>query len=193
MPRKIMTQGVGESQPFVAPEGVFPENAILDCHVGGVLVRELRQDMQDKILYAQTDEGIAERNEGRSEVHARVTSDPLDKAIQKRQDDQLERGMEPWEASDPMREVADAHVGPGMRPKFLSELRNKEHGTRGWEVVKDEHGDPVKLGTMVLGQMPEDRALARNEHFRNKSRTAVAQVEQQFCETQEQAKREAGV
>ena len=192
MPRRIMAQGVGESKPFTAPEGTYPESGTLDCHVGGVLVRDLPSDMQGKILYQQTDEGIAEHNQGRSEVHVRVTSDPLDKAIQQRKDDQLVRGMEPWEARDPLGEVADAHVGPGMRAKFLSERRNQEAGTRGFEIVKDEHGDPVKVGTLVLGQMPEERAEARNRFFREKSRTAVAQVEQQFHETQEQAKREVG-
>jgi hypothetical protein len=210
-----MTQGVGESKPFTAPEGTYPESGTLDCHVGGVLVRDLPSDMQGKILYQQTDEGIAEHNQGRSELAVHVT-DQHDRAMggakvaAQRGDVRGVReafdvvrdvalgesgGTGPtelWEARDPLGEVADAHVGPGMRPHFLSERRNQEAGTRGWKIVKDEHGDPVRVGTLVLGQMPEERAEARNRFFREKSQTAVAQVEQQFHETQEQANREAG-
>jgi hypothetical protein len=186
--------GVGESEPFIAPSGAFPENPTLDCHVAGVLVRELPQTVQDKILYAQTDEGLAESDEGKvpAGTAARVTVSPLAKAIQERRDDQLERGMEPWEARDPLKEVADKHVGPGMRPKFLSDFRNRESGTRGFEVVKDGRGDPVRCGTLVLGQMPEERAKKRNEYFRKLSSDAVAQVEKEFRETQDRARREAG-
>jgi len=192
--QKIMVAGgVGESKPFIAPEGTFPENPILDCHVGGRLVRDLDPDMQAKILYQQTDEGIAERDEGRVPAGsaARVTAGPLDKAIQERRDD-LATGMEPWEARDPLKEVADAHTQPGQRPKFLSPPVIQSRGLRGFEVVKSG-GDPVRVGNMVLGVMPEAKAEQRNRRFREKSKSDLVEVEKRYKETQEQQIREAGL
>src|SRR5215471_11800570 len=113
--------GIPESKLF----GGDPEaerNRILDCHVGGVPVREMPQDAQDKLLYQQTDEGIEEFNQGKSEHRIMTVRDEFGKALDQRRD-QLTEGMEPWEAENPMQSLIDKWVSPGMRARFLSPAR----------------------------------------------------------------------
>ena len=183
-PRKIMSTGVGESRVFADPNPEPPLVDLADCHITGAdgVVRRVGDFMTDDQIallhYRMTDEGFEEYNRGKEPRQlAREVSGPVDKAIRHRRDDRL-TDMQPWEASDPMRELVEQHIEPGMRPKFLSEAVIKKHGgtTRGFEVVKDEHGDPVRLGTLILGQMPEEKAEARNHFFRQKDAAAVQQI-----------------
>lgn len=181
--QKIMSKGggIGESKTFNAPDGTFEENPILNLHVAGVLVRDLPVEMHSKIVYSQTDEGIAANNEGKVENAARVTSDGWNKALEQRRDDLTERGMESYEARDPLKEVADAHATPGMRPKYLSPRKVKENGGTGdYEVVKDASGDPVRVKGMILGQMPEAKARARNRHYQQKSNQLLKQMTEKY-------------
>jgi len=174
--------GIGESKRFGAPEGTFPESSVLNCHVGGVLIRDLPVEVQCKILYQQTDEGIAERNEGKVESAARVTRDEFTGACDRRRD-AIESGMEPWEAPNPLKEVADAHVGPGMSPKFLSPNRLDKEGTRGYEIVHDpKTGEPVKVRNMVLAQMPKTKVEQRNKFYRAKANQAIQEIQRQHRE-----------
>lgn len=179
-----MTQGIGESKRFNAPEGTFPASTILDCHVGGMLVRNLPSQVQTAILYQQTDEGIAEANEGKAEAGttARVTRDEFTGACQARRDGIRDQGMEPWEAPNPLKDVADRYAQPGMSPKFLSPRRLDKEGTRGFEVVRDKRGDPVKVRDMVLGHMPISKVEARNKFYRDKANAAVAEITKQYRE-----------
>jgi hypothetical protein len=172
--------GIPDSQPFISGEGRPDQERILSCHCGGVLVSELPQVVQDRILYQQTDEGIAEANEGRTGTGARTIQDEFSKACLQRKDGITERGMEPWEAPNPMADLAKAHIAPGMSPKFLSPARVDKDGTRGFEVVKRPNGDPVKLRNMVLGQMPIERVKARNKFYQDKSKAAVGDVKNTF-------------
>lgn len=157
-----------------APE--FPP-FLIGKHVGGVRCEDLPAEVWGLLSVQHTDEDIAERNAGKQESAARVTRSELDGAIQERRDFR-ESEMEPWQAPDPMRALADAHVRPGFRAKFLSEQKLNKEGNygRGWEVVLDEKGKPVKLGTLVLGQMPVGKAEQRNAHYRAKSEAAIAEV-----------------
>jgi len=182
-----MSHGVGESKPFIAPAGTFPENKILDCHVGGVLVRDLPVEIQGRILYRQTDEGIAELNEGKVERRASVISDPLDKIINAPSD------LEPWEAQDPMKELAQRYVPPDMSPKFLDPGKCDKDGMRGFEVVKDQRGDPVKLGTLMLGQMPRERARRRNAAYQQKAADDAREIHEEFQVKQERLLGDAGL
>jgi hypothetical protein len=92
-----------------------------------------------------------------------------------------------------MRELADRHVGPGMSPKFLSPSKCTREGTRGFEVVRDERGEPVKLGNMILGQMPVEMKEQRSRHYRELGADAQKQNQQQFQEQQAKVLRDAGV
>ncbi len=198
--------GIPDSKLFNGSEQ--PDSPILDLHVGGVLVRDLPLEAQAKIVRRQTDEGIAEANEGKTGSGIQVdaprrdrrwvgessegpahweevmrSTDAFGKALDQRRDDILEREMEVYQARDPLKEVADQFTAPGMKPKFLSASKIKDGGGTGdYRVVKypDGHpmaGDPVKVKGMILGEMPEARAIARNKHYRNKGNQLLAQIE----------------
>ena len=183
---KISAQGVGESKLFGGNYAV-DENPVLNLHVGGVFVRDLPIESQGRILYQQTDEAIAERNEKARYSDStpasgiKIGDEPFDKALKQRRDDLGEREMEPYEARDPLKEVADANARPGFRPKFLSPRRVKENGGTGdYEVVKDAKGDPVSVKGMILGQMPEARAAARNRFYQRKSNDLLKQITERY-------------
>jgi len=179
--KKRIVQGIGESKAFNDLNAPEVDPRLKHCHVGGMPVENLPDDVKVRLFYRQTDEGIAEANEGKADSAARVSQDQLGKQIQERRDF-LENNipMEPWEAPDPLKAVADAHAKPGMRPKFLSERRLNKEGnfTRGFEVCMDASGDPVKMGTLVLAHMPEEMAERRNETYRRKSDAHLAEVYQ---------------
>ncbi len=174
--------GIPDSRPPIAPEGTFPESSILDCHVGGVLVGDLPCEVQGRILYQQTDEGIEEFNAGKVESAARVTQDQYSKTLEHRRDAVKDQGMEPWQAPDPLKEVADAHTPEGMKAKFLSPARVAKDGTRGYEVVKDGRGDPVRVRDMVLGVMPESKVEQRNAFYRSKANQAISEIQKRHRE-----------
>lgn len=179
--------GIPDSKPFGGVETV--EDPLLNCHVGGVLVAEMLASMSDSLAatvrsglsYAYTDEGIAARNSGKTDLHASVSSDGFDKALEQRRDDVQGREMEPFEARDPLKEVYDRHVGKGMRGKFLSSRKVKENGGTGdYQIVKDVNGDPVSVRGMVLGQMPEQRARARNQHYRARGNRLLSEMTERY-------------
>lgn len=156
-------------------------NPVLDLHVGGMLVRDLPECVQGHIRRSQTDEGIAEDNEGKSDLHVEETSDEFSKALRHKRDDVKDRDFDSYEAHDPLREVADKYAVPGMRPKFLSPKGVKDRGGTGdHQVVKDANGDPVTVRGMILGHMPEARALARNKHYRDRGNKMMAQIAADF-------------
>jgi hypothetical protein len=151
------------------------------CHVDGVLVETLPPDRKRGLFWKQTDEGIAANAQGKTPPTRGIEmgNGQLAKDLQRKRDFASNEN-EPWLAPDPMKALASQHVGPGMRPKFLSESRLGKEGnyTRGFEVVRHANGDPVKLGTLVLAQMPEEHAQRRNAHYQGKSESAVKKVYQ---------------
>lgn len=172
--------GIPDSKPPVAPEGTFPERSILDCHVGGVPVRNLPLEVQTRILYQQTDEGIEEYNRDKAPGSARVIKDEFSKACENRKDAITGQGMQPWEAPDPLREVAQRYVRPGFRPRFLAPAAIDQRGMRGFEPVLDENGRQVKVRNLILAEMPEEKAEQRNKFYRDKANAAVKEIERQY-------------
>lgn len=180
--------GIGESKIFGAQYDATASEKLLACHVGGKPVSELPDEVVVLLSYDHTDEGIEERNRGKADSAARITDSHFDKQVQ-RFGDGLASDMEPWEAPDPMKELADKYVRPGFRPKFLSQKNlNGVRGARGFVPVLKENGDPVKLANMILGEMPEERAKKRNEHYREQARM---QMKRHTEAQQEQAERTA--
>jgi hypothetical protein len=191
MGKKIQSAGgIGESKIFCASEGSLGESGvdrILKCHVNGVQIREL--NLAPQILgaldYWATDEGIAEKAARPGLVEpsgVTLGRDGWDKSLEQRKDDVLDRDMDLYEARDPFKEMADQFVKPGMRPKMLSAAKIKQGGTGDHQIVKypeghPQAGDPVMVRNMVLGEMPERRAIARNNHYRQKDKDLLAQVE----------------
>jgi len=136
------------------------------------------------IPHRYTDAGVAEHanrpNVDKTGPRVQVIADEFDKKIQQRMD-----AMEPWQAPDPMQELADAHVEPGFRARFLSDRVVQRSGTRGWEVVKNEKGDPVRLANMVLAKMPEQKAEQRNAYYREQAREQARDAVEHYQEEQE--------
>jgi hypothetical protein len=53
-------------------------------------------------------------------------------------------------------------------------------GTRGYEMVKDDQGDVVKMGTLMLGKIPEQLAEARRNFAVQKSKEEIATIQDQY-------------
>lgn len=62
----------------------------------------------------------------------------------------------------------------GMSYKFLSQRCCDVLGTRGYQIVKDERGDPVKVGTLMLGEISRVIAERRRDYYARQSAEAIA-------------------
>lgn len=179
-PKQLMSTGYGESKTLNAPpeEQKNPYGACAGCTIGGKPVEEVYGPEEAHLLhYAQTDQGFEERNAGRSESRVEITESSWDKIIAARAD-----ATETWESPDPVKDVVKQHVPPGMRPKLLSDPVVNVRGMRGWKPVIGKNGDPVKVGTMVLAVMPEERAQKRNEHYRGLAKDALVEATESLQE-----------
>lgn len=83
----------------------------------------------------------------------------------------------------PMEEAVQKYGRPDMAPKFLSERCIGVLGMRGYVVVKDERGDPVKVGTLIMGEIPLRMAEARRRHYAEESNNLVQEAAEQFEDT----------
>lgn len=177
----VKTDALPESPIFRRPaEAGRRAEAHPTRHMGG---KPIPEEVEHLIPYENTDEGIAERD-AKPKARASVLSDPLDKARQERRDFRL-NSTEPWEAPDPRQDLADKYVAMGMRPHFLSPMKIDKDGMRKWEPVEDENGRQVKLGNMILAQMPEEMAQARDAHYQAIGGRKLAEVHREFREGQE--------
>ena len=82
----------------------------------------------------------------------------------------------------PMEEAVQRYGSPGMAPKFLSERCIGRFGLRGYVIVKDENGEPVKVGTLIMGEIPIRMAEARQRHYAEQSNEQVRSMQQDFEE-----------
>jgi hypothetical protein len=92
----------------------------------------------------------------------------------------------------PMEEAVMRYGTPGMAPKFLSERCIGVLGFRGYVIVKDERGDPVKVGTLIMGEIPLRMAEARRRHFSDMSDQEVREAAEQFEDQAARAIRDGG-
>lgn len=92
----------------------------------------------------------------------------------------------------PMEEAVQRYGTPGMSAKFLSDRCMGVLGLRGYVIVKDEQGDPVRVGTLIMGQIPERMAAARRRHFAEESNKQVREQAEEFEETAARAIRNNG-
>lgn len=98
--------------------------------------------------------------------------------------------------SKPMEEAVMRYGHTGMAPKFLSERCIGVLGLRGYEIVKDEKGDVVKVGTLIMGEIPLRMAERRREHFAALSEQTVRESAEAFEDNANRAiheERTAGV
>jgi hypothetical protein len=82
--------------------------------------------------------------------------------------------------AQPMEEAVMRYGQPDMAAKFLSERCIGVLGLRGYEITKDEKGDPVKVGTLIMGQIPLRTAEARRRHWADESEQAVREAADAF-------------
>jgi hypothetical protein len=155
-------------------------NPTLALHVGGVQISDLPLEMQGRILYQQTDEGIAEANAPKQERCARVTQDEFSKALLHRKDAVKDLGMELADAPNPMKEAMDEHIVAGMTGRFLSPKVVDRRGMRGWEKVLDKDGKEIKVRDQFLTQMPAERATARNTAVREHGNRMLGQIKEKY-------------
>jgi hypothetical protein len=94
--------------------------------------------------------------------------------------------------AQPMEEAVMRYGTPGMAPKFLSERCIGVLGMRGYVVVKDEKGDPVKVGTLIMGEIPLRMAEARRRHYADLSDQDVKDAAEVFEDTAARAIRDGG-
>lgn len=171
--------GIPESPVLREEREEPPPNPVLDLHVGGIPVRDLPLENQGRILYQQTDEGIAEANAGKEPRRVEILSDELSKSLEHRRD-AVKDGMNLGEAPNQMREAIEKYIKPGMRGRFLSPKVVDRRGMRGWETVLDEQGKEIKVGDCFLGQMSAEAAKTRNKQVREYGNRLLGQVAENY-------------
>ncbi len=103
------------------------------------------------------------------------------------------REIHPWEARDPraalLAQAANMPKdrvirgglddGPGRKRvsvRMLSDDAVTRFGQRGWEIAKDEQGNPLKFGNLTAGFMLEETAKKRADYYREQANKKLAQV-----------------
>jgi hypothetical protein len=70
-------------------------------------------------------------------------------------------------------DAVERYGRPGMAYKFLSQRCCDVLGMRGYEPVKDERGDVVKVGTLTMGAIPAAIAERRRAYYTRLSEEAI--------------------
>ena len=162
-------------------------------HVNGKAIPEA---FAHAIPYDMTDEGIAEANERRAEPSGvKLGAGPWEKNLQRREDlaDEDNVSREIWEGTDPMVGAINEFGKAGMAHRFLSPDRVRSKGLRNWKPVTAPNGDPVKVGNMILGEMPEAKKRQRDRYYSDLSREAVEENAAQIQDIQEKIIRDGGI
>lgn len=177
-------------------DGVRPEQILKtaepesELHVNGIPVSALPPQVQNLITFDLTDEGLEKKNaarvdsKGQPHSGVKVTlNGGFDKQVLQRAE-----ATEPWETADPLLDATNKHREPGFRYHGLGPAVCEKRGMRGWETVIDRAtGDPVKVGRLVLGRMPIERAEKRNKRFRDEGNENAAAAAGRFKEDHERA------
>jgi hypothetical protein len=93
---------------------------------------------------------------------------------------------------DPLREAVQKYGSPGMAPKFMAANCIATLSMRGYRIVRDETGDPVKVGTLIMTEIPQRIADRRRQAAAQESIDSVREAEQTYQETIERVVSEAG-
>ena len=157
MGRKIMSTGVGPSKLHAQPQ----PDSLAHCTVGGIAWEDLPEAVRARMPYELTDQGLAEKAASKPRSpHRVIVGDDLDKQLRQRLDAAL-RGDPNNRPSTALKEVADQYVRPGMTPVFQNPDLIRTVGTQGYKPVIDEDGDPVRVGEMILTEIPTEISHAR--------------------------------
>jgi hypothetical protein len=168
------------SMSFDDPE---PPPQINGCNT--VNGKPIPEEFATAIPYAMTDQGLWHKNHGKPKRMVEVGDGPWEKKLQQRRD-------MPWAGHDPFKEAVNEHREPGFSYRLLSTNVCDKRGKRGWEPVKDDKGNLVKVNSMFLGRMPVELAQERNEHYRRQGNEALIEAQERLVADQEKAIRDAG-
>ena len=225
--KKTMAQGTGPSKIFAAPEGTFVDGevdlgdgqkiAMLDCHVAGTKLSEMPAEIQQKILFQQTDEGMVwwEANRHRLENKEKVApsaagrgnrlpsgreaTDPADKSILQFRDDLIE-DLPFDEQHDPLRHLMQEHLPAGHRGLWISEQKSDKEGLRrgvlNWQPVLVEQSgkmERVRHGKMFLASVPIELAERADQFYQKKAEDRMIAAEDKVREQVDQIKSERDI
>lgn len=84
---------------------------------------------------------------------------------------------------DPMAEACARYLTPGFAVLFQSDFCNSSMGSRGYRVVKNEFGEPVKVGTLVMTEIPQHIADRRRMGAAERSEEQVREIEEEYGDT----------
>jgi hypothetical protein len=144
------------------------------------------------VLPGPSNEEIAAEHERRKQedpFYARVQmgTDAKDKAL----DGFGDIEFDPLGLSDPLLAMKNQYAKPGMALKLLSPRVMNTLGPRGYQIVKQENGDPVTSGNMVLGEIPEKYAKARQRAVSQRTNEEMQSLKARQAEGVERAQRDA--
>lgn len=106
---------------------------------------------------------------------------------------QVERDLDVQIAGDRVFDETVARYGhPGMAVKFLSQRCNDVLGLRGYQIVKDEHGDPVKVGTLIMGEIPQLIAVKRRAYYAKLAQDSIDEEVEKYAAEAERFAHQSG-
>lgn len=153
-----------------------------DPNFGHVLVGPSNEELLARDLAAK-----AER-EASGYPRVEMGRDAEDKQIFDRLDDDE---FDPLSESDPLRAAVKAYGRPGFANKLLSDRVCNIQGTRGYQPVMDGKGNIVKIGNMMLGEIPQALADKRQRRNVQMAEESLQTVQETFADQVEAAKRQA--
>jgi hypothetical protein len=157
--------GIGESKVFAAPSS--EERPVR--HINGV---PIPPELAHQTPYALTDEGKAEAaaRPGPEPSGISVLTDETRPGRHAERFKDAASGGMPWDRANEMRRLMEEHrPAVDAKMRWLSDDVNSKLGTRGYQVVKDERGEPVRFGNSVLGTVPGEVARTMEQHFIDRS------------------------
>jgi hypothetical protein len=181
--------------PNVSPD---PYEKLRGTHINGVPFEIWAKGMPDEIVsrisYSLTDEGLAIQDRlvarERELPFGGAANDPDQKKILQR-GDELDAGLGAEFSLDPLKEVLAPYQEPGYAYKFLSDMCVRHLGMRGYEVVKDKNGDPVKYADLTVGRIPQRIADARRKKYVAESDERVKSMPAKYGDAVSELEREA--
>lgn len=136
-----------------------------------------------------------------AEHEARKATDPFYGRVRSGRDQEDKRidadDLDEFGAVDPLREALAAARSlerPGDDPKsykLLSDRCCSHLGVRGYEVVRDQHGNEVKVGNMFVGAIPQRLAEKRQRRVQDEAEARIRDIQETQVSRIEQIKREA--
>jgi hypothetical protein len=98
---------------------------------------------------------------------------------------------DPLGLSDPLLGLKTQYERPGFALKLLSDKVCGHLGRRGYQIVKDENGDPVRCGNQILGEIPERIAKLRRAAPIQRAKEELSSITSQQREAIDRMKADA--